>query len=102
MKDCRKLIVIAGLIVFGLILARYIWISNRVLGTYCDYQAFFNDGKVYVETDDYNMFKYRGRIMGKLTAGSAVLYVYAVRGEPSAKYIYIGAMGRGEFYKIKD
>ena len=81
---------------------RHIWISNRVLGTYCQNQAVFSDGRIYEETDDYNKFKYRGHLIGKLTTGSSDYYVYAVKGEPSTKYIYIGAMGRGEFYKVTD
>lgn len=102
MKKHRKRITISIVIILALILVRHIWISNRVLGTYRYNQAFFCDGRVYSETDDYHMFKYRGRIIGKLTTGSADLYVFAVKGEPTTKYIYIGAMGRGEFYKIKE
>ena len=44
-------------------------------------------------------------MIGQLSTGGGLyenlpLNVYAVKGEPVEKYIYVGAMGRGEFYKI--
>lgn len=100
----KRQIALAVLVLLAILTARRIWVSNRVLGTFDVYHtARFFDGREYVETDDYNMFKYRGRMIGKLSTGAenAPLYVYAVKGEPVGKYIYVGAMGRGEFYRIK-
>ena len=105
-KRGRRQIGTAVLVLLALLLVRRIWVSNRVLGTFYSDTAHFSDGRVYAETDDYNMFKYRGRMLGKLSTSlgyeNAPLYVYAVKGEPVGKYIYIGAMGRGEFYKITE
>ena len=107
MKNRRgKMLGIAVLVLLALLIGRRIWVSGRVLGSFnARHEAIFNDGRVYVETDDYHMFKYRGRMIGKLSTGggryeNAPLNVYAVKGEPVEKYIYVGAMGRGEFYKI--
>ena len=105
-KRGRTIIGIAVLILIALLLARRIWVSNRLLRSFnARQEVVFNDGRVYAETDDYNMFKYRGRMIGKLSTGGGLyenppLNVYAVKGEPVEKYIYVGAMGRGEFYKI--
>ena len=107
MKNRRgKMLGIAVLVLLALLIGRRIWVSGRVLGSFnARHEAIFNDGRVYAETDDYNMFKYRGRMIGKLSTGGGMyknppLNVYAVKGEPVEKYIYVGAMGRGEFYKV--
>ena len=97
-----KRLLLGALSLFFLCFAVWLLWSNRVIGARGAWgRITLDDGAVYVEsTDDPYTIRDRGRKLGRVTDTYGYhLSVFAVRGDPSREYIYVSAMGRGEFYK---
>ena len=96
-----KRLLLGALALFVLCFALRLLYINRSIGVYGDIRITMNDGTVYKEsTDDTFTIRDRGRKLGRITDSYGDHWsVFAVRGDPSREYIYVSAMGRGEFYK---
>ena len=100
-KKAKRLL-LGALALIVLCLGLWLLHTNRVVGARSgEGRITLNDGTVYKEsTDDPFTSRDRGRKLGRLTDSYGDHWsVFAVRGDPSREYIYVSAMGRGEFYK---
>lgn len=99
----KKRIVIYILVACIFCAGAFAWYSNRIIGKISgaeNEEVVFNDGTSYAICDDYHTHKDKGWILGKITGSyETSYYVFSVRGDTSEEYIYVTAMGRGEFYK---
>lgn len=102
----KKRIIVCILIVAVLSVVTLAWYSNRIIGKLSgaeNEKVVFNNGVSYAICDDYHTHKDKGWMLGKITgAYDTSYYVFSVRGDSSEEYIYVVAMGRGEFYKRID
>ena len=103
-SDQRKKRLILGALTAVILCAGvWIWSINRSIGIRSgEGRITLNDGTVYETAyDDPYTFRDRGRKLGRITDTYGSHWsVFAVRGDPSREYIYVSAMGRGEYYKI--
>lgn len=99
----KKRIIICILIACILCAGVFALYSNRTIGKLSGPEnelVVLNDGTSYTICDDDHTYKDKGLILGKITGSYNISYiVFSVRGDSSEEYIYVAAMGRGEFYK---
>ena len=99
----KKRIIICSFAVLILCAGFFAWYSNRIIGEISgpeNEKVVFNNGSLYEICDDEHTHKDKGWILGKIAgAYDTSYYVFSVRGASTDEYIYVAAMGRGEFYK---
>ena len=102
----KKQIVIYVLIVAIVVALGFLWNTNRIIGKMSGPEneyVVFNNGTTYVLCDDHHSFRDKGWILGRVSAAyNTSYYVFSVRGDSDREYIYVAAMGQGEFYKRTD
>lgn len=90
-------------IILLLMLLLLLWYSNRIIGRMSgpeNERVILNNSITYEICNDFHTNFDIGWILGKITGSyKTTYYVFSVQGDLSHKYIYVAAMGRGEFYK---
>ena len=99
----KKQIVTYVLIVAIVLVLVFLWNTNRIIGKMSGPEneyVVFNNGTTYALCDDHHSFRDKGWVLGRVSAAyNTSYYVFSVRGDSDREYIYIAAMGKGEFYK---
>jgi len=102
MKRKQVIIPILSLLLVLLFISLCPWINKvgRIGGAENEWIEI--DGTRYLQTDDapYSGAD-RGQIIGRID-GNYSAHAFRVKGDPNGSYVYVAAMGYGEFYKIDD